>query len=192
MQIDSRQLGIGPVRLQAKTRVAGKPTFSAPLDLHVTPPEPIPARDDVDDSELETGIMITCDGTGGCVVRSTCEPAWLPKREWKTGQRLTIKTLFSAPEADLYQFQFRGNLVSRILVDGHVPWQLDNDCSGGIAWTMVPVNLAKGWHRFELEGVIPQSPRLEIRFGNRGCTSLDGERFKHKPEWTGEGLEPGE
>lgn len=39
LRIDSRQLGSGPVSLQASTKVAGKPTYSKPLRLRVTPPK---------------------------------------------------------------------------------------------------------------------------------------------------------
>ncbi len=173
------KLGLGPVRLQASAQLDGKTVSSAPLELNIVAPPPLPPVKGVDAKQLVPGIAMTLDGDDAGVIEETKNAKWLAEKAPQAGQQLALDGYFSASTEDLYQFQFKGNAVSEIMVDGKSIWKADTATSGAPQWTMVPVHLAKGLHHFQLTGTIAKSPTLEIRFGNAGCQSLDGKRFQH-------------
>ena len=85
----------------------------------------------------------------------------------------------NAPADDLYQLQFSGNSLESVRVDGQQIWQQEGTQDGAVGWTMVPLQLKQGLHRLVLKGTTARTPTLEVRFGSRGCTWLDGKRFRH-------------
>ncbi len=180
LRIRSQDLGIGPVCLQATTRIEDKAVYSAPVLLQVNPPVALHSVAGVNASKLKPGIAMVVGGGSPVMIDATKSSKWLVEKKPKAGESLQLSAFFSVASDDLCQFQFRGNAVGEILVDGQSLWRAENASSGAPNWTMVPVHLAKGWHQFQLKGTVAKTPRLEIRFGSKGCKSLDGKRFKHK------------
>lgn len=181
--IDTRKLGLGPVALQAMARMATRECFSAPLHVTVVPPPALEPVTGVDAKKLVDGLTLTVDGGKPVVVTDTHKDAqWLAKLVSAEGKSIELDAYFTAPATDLYQFQFEGNSVSTIQVDGQPIWPIEGTSQEPVGWTMVPVHLQKGLHRFQLLGTTPRTPALRVRFGGAGCTSLDGKRFRHVSE----------
>ncbi len=180
LTIDTRRLGMGPVRLQATAQVEGTAVSSAPLACTVVAPKPIAAIRSFEAKGLKPGLRLTLDGKDAGTVEGMKNGKWLAdKAKEATGQKLKLDGYFTASSAELYQFQFKGNAVSEIMLDDKPVWKAADSSHGAAQWTMVPVSLAKGWHHLELTGTIAKSPALEIRFGHAGCQLVDGERFQH-------------
>jgi hypothetical protein len=112
-------------------------------------------------------------------VSETKESNWLAKLNPGADQPLLVDAYFDSPVDDLYQLQFSGNSLDSIRVDGQQIWQRAPAQDGALGWTMIPLQLKKGLHRLVLKGTTARTPTLQVRFGNRGCTSLDGSRFRH-------------
>ncbi len=87
-----------------------------------------------------------------------------------------IEAWFAVPEEAVYQIQLRGD-VRVLAIDG-----ARQDWPRGKQWWFVPVPLARGLHRFHLEGQAGERPGLDIRFGGRGTQRLDGSRFRHEEQ----------
>lgn len=181
LRVDSRELGMGPIRLQAAMLIEGKPSFSPPVDLLVNPPAPLMKLPAVSAAALKPGLALTIGSEEPIIIEAAGDAKWLPEQKPKAGESLSLDAYFSVPIDDLYQFQVQGNAAGELLVDGKSLWRADDPETGTTKWTMIPVQLAQGWHQFQLTGKVAAKPALQIRFGNQGCKSLDSARFKHKP-----------
>ncbi len=181
LRIRSQELGMGPIRLQAATAVEGKAVYSAPVLLQVDPPAAMPPVSVTDASQFKPGIALSVGDGKPSIIDAMKDAKWLAAAKPKAGETLQMDAFFSVPRDDLYQFQFRGNAVGEIAIDGKSFWRAEDRSAGAANWIMLPVQLAKGWHQFRLKGMVSKTPRLEIRFGNQGCKTLDGKRFKHLP-----------
>jgi tetratricopeptide (TPR) repeat protein len=179
LNVDTRTLGLGPVALQASTRLAAQTSFSAPLEITVLPPAALKPVTGVNAKKLVDGIQLTVGKDAPTIVTETKDADWLAKLNVGADQPLKMEAFFTVSADELYQFQFEGNSVSTISVDGEKIWPLTTSPDGPVGWTMVPVHLRQGTHRFTLTGTTARTPALRIRFGGPGCTSLDGKRFRH-------------
>ena len=181
VSIDTRELGLGPVVLLATAKLDGQNCASQPLALRVVPPPPLPPVQPGTVTQLADGFELTLGNAPPTVVTETKDAKWLAKLEPPAGERIAIDALFEVPADDVYQFQLSGNSLTAIAVDGQTLWPAGTGPAGATSWTAVPVHLAKGLHRFHLDGTVAKSPALQVRFGGPGCTSLDGNRFRHSP-----------
>lgn len=179
LQVDTRRLGMGPVALQASSRLAGQTCRSAPLALTILPPPPLPPVTDVNAAQLVDGLRLTVGNDLPVIVTETKDARWLAKLNPGADQPLVLDAYFTVPADDVYQFQLEGNSVNALKVDDQQIWPTGTAPTGPIAWTMVPVHLQPGIHRFTLTGTTARAPTLRVRFGGPGCTSLDGKRFRH-------------
>jgi hypothetical protein len=179
--IDTRALGLGPVRLQATARLHGKTVASAPLAVTVLPPPALPPLANVDTGRFVEGLQVFLDDDPPVIVTDTKDAKWLANIHAGTPRRLKIAGYFETPEDDMYQFQFTGNSVTALRVDDQVLWQHASAEGGPVDWTLVPVHLQRGVHQVEFTGVTTRAPSWRVRYGGRGTKSLDGKRFKHVP-----------
>jgi hypothetical protein len=180
VSLDTRTLGLGPIALQASTRLATRTSFSAPLEITVVPPPALKAVTGETNKKLVDGLELSVDGGKPASVTDTKKDAqWLATLAPEPDKPIKLNAYFSVPADDMYQFQFEGNSVSTISVDGNPIWSQAAGAEGPVNWTMVPVHLEKGLHRFTLDGKTVRTPSLQIRFGGPGCTSLNGARFRH-------------
>ena len=170
---------MGPVALQASARLAGQTCRSAPLALTILPPPPLPPVTDVNATQLVDGLRLTVGDDLPVIVTETKDVRWLAQLNPGADQPLVLDAYFTVPADDVYQFQLEGNSVSALKVDDQQIWPTGAAPAGPIAWTMVPVHLQPGTHRFTLTGTTARVPTLRVRFGGPGCTSLDGKRFRH-------------
>ena len=180
ISIDTRTLGMGPIILQAMTRVSATTSFSAPLKINVLPPAPLGPTTGIKSGDLLDGIEVKLGSKEPAIVSDTKTGDWLAKLSPGADQPLLLNAIFEAPADRLYQLQFEGNSIDSVRVDGEPVWQLEKGAKGAVAWTMVPLNLKKGLHRFIIKGTTARAPTLQLRFGDAGCQAWNGSRFKHK------------
>ncbi len=184
LQIDTRRLGLGPVALQAAAQVATRTCLSAPLAITVLPPPAFKPLTGIDAKKLVAGLELTIGQDKPIVVQDTKDAKtetgnWLSDLKPAEGKPLKLDAFFTVSEDDVYQFQIEGNSVSEVRVDGESIWPPAPAPAGPVGWTMLPVHLQKGLHRFTLVGTTARTPVLRVRFGGRGCTALNAARFKH-------------
>lgn len=180
ISIDTRTLGMGPVILQAITRVSTATSFSAPLNINVLPPALLGPTTGIKSSELLEGFEVKLGSKDPAIVSDTKTGDWLDKLSPGADQPLILNAFFDAPADRLYQLQFEGNSIESVRVDGEAVWQIEKDANRAVGWTMIPLNLKKGLHRFIIKGTTARKPTLQLRFGDAGCQAWNGTRFKHK------------
>ncbi len=179
LSVDTRKLGPGPVALQASARLGAQAIFSPPLRITVLPPAALDPVRGVRVNDLLDGIKVTLGENEPAIVSETQEANWLARLNPGVDQTLLADAYFDSPTDDLYQLQFSGNSLNSVRVDGQQIWQQQPEQKGAVGWTMVPIALKKGLHQFVFEGTTTRTPTLQLRFGSRGCTSLDAKRFRH-------------
>ena len=179
LEVDTRDLGLGPVRLQAGTLIEGKPVFSEPIEIQVEPNKPLPALSDVASAQLEPGVAFSVADGAVHVVDQTKPGKWLADLKPVVGQSLKLEGYLLAAAEDIHQFQLRGNGAGELRMDDQLLWKAEDSTAGAKNWVMVPVNLAPGYHHFELTGKVAAAPALEIRFGCQGCVTLSKSNVKH-------------
>jgi hypothetical protein len=149
------------------------------VEIVVLPPPALKPATDVSAKKLVDGIQLTVGDGPPTIVTETKDASWLAKLNPGADKPLRMDAYFTVPADEMYQFQLEGNSVSTLRVDGEQIWPTVSPSTGPVGWTMVPVHLQKGIHRFTLTGTTARAPALRIRFGGPGCTSLDGKRFRH-------------
>ena len=193
-EIDSRRLGMGPVRIlpvahlppkgkvkpsdfaSSSTPAAlaggsiriGEQIVAPPVEVEIVPPPALePARAPPEPDRVG-GLKLTT-GKGKTVhIDAKLHGNWLQKAGAGKGGAVTLDGWLRAPEAGLYQFQVRTGGRVTIEVDGR---PLDTPVPG--RWTFLPVHLASGTHRLHVEAVFTGRPGLDVRFGRRGTRPLE-------------------
>ncbi|HUS81069.1 MAG TPA: hypothetical protein VM283_07355, partial [Armatimonadota bacterium] len=177
VRVDSRELGLGPVTLQARATwglgAEAATATSAPLHLLVRVPAGLPAQP-LDPAAWAEGLELTVAGAAPVTVPSTLDKDWLSKAGVQEGQAFTLTGCFVVAAEDLYQFQVRSPQPLTLSVDGGELAQL----RGGEGMVVVPVALAAGAHRVEVATVAAAS-RPTIAFGGPGCLHLRAPYFNH-------------
>jgi hypothetical protein len=174
-----RDLGRGPVSISAVATIDGMEVRSAPMELTVPPPDPLPAL--AEPVGLVAGLLLKPGEREAVVVDQTTKRTWLSDHGLKPGEQFRLTALFEADHEDLYQFQLRSNGAVELKIDDKRLFQQAAIADGGAQWRFVPAALKAGFHRFELIGTAAEKPTLEIRFGRRGTQSVDAGGFRHLP-----------
>lgn len=185
--------GLGPVRLQAHAAAGDEPAAasgtatsgpaaapvdlppgalisSEPVDLDVEPAAPLAAVEPP--PGLVSGLSLSLDGGEPWAVQNFHDGTWIAKTGAAKGQTFGVEGWFEVPQTDVYQFQVRPGSRVSITVDG--TGLVQPEAAG---FRLLPVSLAKGWHRLRAEGRFEAAPNLDIRFGGPGGRGLNGERF---------------
>jgi hypothetical protein len=134
--------------------------------VNVTAPAPIAAVK-ADDLAWSAGALLTGEGLAPTVVTDMRKRNPLAEAKVKPGAAFTIAGCVEAPAQDVYQFQ--------VWYDGKLSISMDGQLlplPEGKGWRFVPLALAKGMHRFAIEGVANDSLEIDIRFGGPGSRSL--------------------
>jgi hypothetical protein len=191
-QIDTRRLGLGPVRIlpvahlppQGKVKPSdfapsstpaalsgrsvsvGEQIAAAPVEVEIVPPPALkPVQPPPEGKRVKGLKLITAKGEAVHV-----DEDLRPHRLDKAG--MTVVGFFEAAEAGVYQFQVRTGGRFTIEIDGRT---LEMPTPG--RWTFLPVHLAEGVHRIRLEVAYTKSPGPDVRFGRRGAAPLGPDRF---------------
>ena len=174
VELDPRALGQGPVRIQPVAVLSDTAELLAePIALRIKPPAALPASSASAKLNFANGFKVTPrDGAATILEESTGD--WLAKAGVAKDGDYAIDGWFSVPANDVYQFQLRGPAKLRVLVDGQ-----PQSWPRGSEWWFVPVHLAKGRHRLQIECKADGAPRLDVRFGGPGTRHLDGAHFQH-------------
>ncbi|MEA3366903.1 MAG: hypothetical protein U9R68_02170, partial [Planctomycetota bacterium] len=197
-EIDTRRLGLGPVRIlpvahlppQGKVKPSDFAAASAPpalaggrvrpgdhiagnpVDVEVVPPPALPPIEAPPEKKRHPGLKLTL-GKGDAVrIEDKLHGNWLAKAGMTQGGGMTLDGYFRTPEPGLYQFQVRTGGRVTIEVDGHA---LDTPTPG--RWTFLPVHLAEGTHRLAVQAAFMKRPGLDLRFGRRGTRPVGTDRF---------------
>ena len=184
VEIDTRRLGLGPVRIQAVGRIApGKPSTGAveregasgslvasePLELEVLPPPALPSVRPPT-SGFSPGLKVTPRGKGPVGIRELKQLADAGVRK---GEPFVLEGHFDVPSEDVYQFQ--------VWAEGSLGIRVDDkplDLPEGKGWKFVPITLAGGTHSFRAEGKL-DNLSVDIRFGGPGAYSLSDASFRY-------------
>jgi uncharacterized protein (TIGR03790 family) len=170
IDLDSRVLGLGPVRLIAVADIAGTKVMATPLNLEIVPNTPLPAVT-VNLPEGQTFVdgptLTSSKTTTAHIVHDMRRKPALQEAKIPAGADFKLEAYFDAPKQDLYQFQ--------IFTDGKVTLSVDGAPVGDSiekSWSFLPVALAKGKHRLEATGIAGPNRELTIRFGGPGSRDI--------------------
>lgn len=172
-EIDPRQIGLGPVRLQARGEVDGMSVMSEPVEVRVVASRPLPAIA-ADSARLVEGLLLEPADAEPVAITRTRPRRWLARAGVTPGQAFELTGVFDVPEDGVYQFQ--------VLTDGPVTIEVDEtrlESPKPKRWAFLPVVLAKGNHQVHLEGKAGANQQLEVRFGGPGSMPVGAPRFKH-------------
>jgi len=177
VEVDPKLFGCGPVTIRAVAIIQKRPVFSNPLTINIQPPKPIKGKEIIVESWAD-GLLLKNEKQRPVVVTDTKDRDWLRKQLNNRIGAFQLEGYFAA-DADLYQFQFRGNAIEEILVDKTSIWKAKDENNDENRWQFVPVALTEGQHHLEIRGRSNSQSNLEIRFGNRGAQRLSSKRFQH-------------
>ncbi len=176
VEIDTRRLGMGAVRLQAVGTIEtdGKTVSvaSAPIELTIEPPARLKGVEPPKSTPINPGLKLAVDGDNSFAVKDMRDGKALSAAGVKKGQTFELEGYFDVPTDDMYQFQvnFDGELA--IEVDGKTL-----EVPAGAGWKYLPISLARGTHRFVAKGKATKGLRIDIRFGGPGAFSISEKRF---------------
>ena len=166
-EVDSTQLGLGPARLLARALVGDKTVKAQPVDVNVAAPAPIAAAKADDTAAWSPGALLTGPDIAPTVVTDMRKRNPLAEAKAKPGAAFMIAGCVDAPADDVYQFQ--------VWYDGKLSIRMDGQLlplPEGKGWRLAPFSLAKGMHRFAIEGVANDNLEIDVRFGGPGSRSL--------------------
>jgi len=152
VSLEPRQLGSGPVTLQAFAVAPGKAepvAISVPLELEIESNEPLASPAAATDMKP---------------FASALPPSGLEKNK-----TFELRGSIDAPENGIYMFHIRHALMLRLSVDDQ-PIFINDAKQPTLDY--VPIALKAGRHILELVGQTGDDPTLDIRFGFRGVQRL--------------------
>ena len=199
-EIDTRRLGLGPVRIDVTGHVpAGSKTAPAtpaespaaagpaddrthpghiiaasPVEIEVVMPPALPAIEAPPGDTTTAGLKLTPQGGEPVTIESTHTGDWLAKAGVQQGQSFVLEGYFDVPADDIYQFQIHTSAEPTIEVDSRVI-----GTAARLGWRFLPVHLAAGTHRLRIAGTFTLAPRMDLRFGGPGAQSVAADRFRH-------------
>jgi uncharacterized protein (TIGR03790 family) len=178
--IDPRVLGEGRLELRAFAlggNDAAHRALSSPLLLEVEPNPPLPPQQLAGIKPI-AGLRLRGADDKIEVVQDTHPGDWLAKAGAVARKPYHLSAYFTVPREEIYQFQIEYTGELRLKVDDVELFHGDDAQTG---WHYLPINLAKGIHRVEIDAVAGGTPQLQIRFGGPGATTVTGKHFQHMP-----------
>lgn len=176
VKIRADQLALGRVELRP---LSGDTTsgivFGIPVPVTIEPPAALSKLPAGLLSLMPEGLALTV--RGGPSFPRKADGDWLEQAGVADGAPVMIEGWFEVTEPTFGQFQFRGNLP----LDAAV--RVDDTAiavPAGSGWRSFPVSLAAGTHVLTVMTTGRDHPRLDIRFGVRGTTVLEGKTFRHR------------
>jgi hypothetical protein len=178
LNVNPRQLGLGPVSVQA-VAVAGASArdrvAAAPVSLMIEASKPLsPLKDPP--KKLAPGLLLKLPDGKVSPVQETRDPAWLALAGIGPSQPFVMQGFFEVSATDVYQFQLWHHAELKLNVDGV---SLYSSEEGSFTQKFVPTALAAGVHRLSVSGRSGTEVKLRILFGGPGALSLDGKNFRH-------------
>ncbi|MGE0533517.1 MAG: hypothetical protein AB7O68_00985 [Pirellulales bacterium] len=181
IDIDSRILGYGPVRLRAMATEgvrAESLAVSETLELVIEPAPLLPAQK-APAGRLHAGLEFQLAGGRKLAIEDTAPLDWLEKAGASGGAKYTLGGFVEVPADDTYQLQFTHGGPLTVEVDGVKMYAGNVPESSAFTWHYLPVALTRGWHRVEIQGETTAKPRLELNFGGPGAWPAGARQFKH-------------
>ncbi|HEY1064528.1 MAG TPA: hypothetical protein VGE52_00400, partial [Pirellulales bacterium] len=128
-------------------------------------------------AKLTPGLQVA-SGDQRIDVLDTFSADWFKKLALPAGAEFTLDGWFEAADDGPMQWQISSNLAVAIEVDGR-----PLGGPSGEGWTLIPFRAAAGQHHLKISGKTLADanvePRLSVRLGDRGTSSLDEKRFSH-------------
>ena len=178
IEVDTKDLGFGPVRLKAVAFDATprERAVSAPLEFELFPPPSLSPS--APEGRTKTGILLTRADGSTQSIGDTTKHDWLETSGVKPQSDYTVSGYVQVPYDDVYQFHLAHFGGATLRVGNTVVYQ-GNDLT---SWPMhyIPVSLKPGKHRVEIKGKATQIPRLELRFGGPGALRAGATNFEHE------------
>ena len=152
--------------------------LAEPLKFTVAEPSPKPAVRGPNFNRLTPGVLVRTAAGTAVTVDDASHQDWLKTAGVGANETYQVEAYFSAPQEDLYQVQLR-HLGSVVLeVDGEAVYRSDGN--GDFKMQFVPLVLARGLHRFHVQGKAAGGPRLDFWFGAAGTQLMSGKQFRHE------------
>ena len=173
--IDPRSLGLGGVRLETVAlRSARERVIGPPIRVTVTPPKAM-APVLPGERKMTRGLRLKLTGGDAVTIQQTRTPKWLAEAGVKPNETFELSGYFESPQLELAQFQIRHRGGLKVVVDNVVLYEQN---IGDYERRFLPVMLEAGVHRLVVSGRAADEVQLEILFGSRGTSSIDGQRFR--------------
>lgn len=180
-ELDSRILGMGPIRLQAASLDAmNKPlAVSDPIEFSIEPPDALPPVTLPKGKKAKPGLEITLASGRKVAVEDTSAFDWLTRAGVREGEKYTLSGYFEAPVADTYQllFSYLGQLT--IKIDGKPLYQGTTPEKTPVPWGYLPFSLQPGLHKVEFVGKCEKYRTLYVRIGGPGAWTIGSRQFVH-------------
>lgn len=176
--IDTRRLGMGPVRLTAVGRQAGNDICMSPgMEIRVGPPR-ITASETTSRDPRRTMVPgLAFRGGAGLTqsVTATTPANWLEALGVPSDGGFSLSGLIRIEEADVYQF--RGDLRGKVTlkIAGKVVYRGD---AGGIQFGL-PLHFRPGSYPLQCDVQLAGPARARLEFDHRGSKSLSSTWFQH-------------
>lgn len=181
IDIDSRILGYGPVRLRAVATEGDRQeslAVSAPLEFSIVAAPFLPAQKPPT-GRLHAGLEFQMAGGRKLAIEDTSPLDWLTTAGAKPGEAYRLSGLVEVPADDTYQLQFAHGGPLTIQVDGQKIYDGNVAETAAFTWNYRPLPLARGWHRIDINAKPTATPRLELNFGGPGAWPAGVRNFKH-------------
>jgi len=175
LKIPSDRLALGRVSLRPVLGEGAAAVSGTPVTFTVLRPEPVGTLPGGLVPMMPEGLAVTVREATTQAQRA--EGDWLEKAGVADGVPVSIEAWFETAEPSLAQFQFRGNLPldTPVTVDG-----VAFPVPPGAGWRSFPLSLKVGTHTLVVKSTGRASPRLDIRYGERGTAILTGKVFRHR------------
>ncbi len=170
LAIDTKQLGLGPIRLELIGVGAEKQRpqlVGRSATIQILASSPMPALR-VASQPSQAGFRVSFGGTAR-VVESTERHDWLERLGYSPGQALELESFYQASETGTHHLQlyYQGSL--QLNVDGTKVLVNKQPSLGRVD---LPVSLASGWHRLQVRATLKSAQTFDIRLGYRGARRL--------------------
>lgn len=180
VRIDPKELGYGPVALQAlglSGTQADEKAIGTPIRLRIMPPRPMAALRRISQGSRLTPVQLNLRGKV-LPIGSGTGVDWLAKAGVKLNERFQLSGHVQAPEEDMYQFELQYQGECQVRVNGTT---IFNQAAKTYQHMYVPVALQAGAHRVEIHGRLTKIPKFYLAFGNQGTASIVDARYAPGP-----------
>jgi hypothetical protein len=190
--LQAQELGIGTVTLLAighSGEVPPKTRSSTPQLISVSSNPPLAPLREPNPQQLVQGLSLRIGNGAPQPVQETSRFDWLRTAGVKPGDTFTVEGYFDVrpPVANtvaatdiaaqyIRQFQVRYTGDIKLTVDREL---LLDGKDGDYEQIFLPVALAPGLHRLQIEGRADKNTLMQVRYGSEGTHSIDGRRFQH-------------
>jgi hypothetical protein len=178
LAFDPQLLGLGPIELQAFAISVDNATLavSQPLMISIEPGPKLAGYKLPPQIIVLPGFTLAAGAEPSKTITKVDGDSWLAAEGVKPGTHFSITGVITALEDDVYQFQVRHSGSLNIDIGER---QLYVAQQGDGSVRLLPIGLERGLHRVRISGTAGDPVKLDLKFGHRGVSDLDGKLLEH-------------